>query len=65
MLMVKFPKADIARKDSDIDVAVVIPKLNGDWLDTTSSLRAFTWSIIREISGDTTIVIPLIIRAGS
>ena len=27
-----------ARKDSDIDVAVVIPKLNGDWLDTTSSL---------------------------
>ena len=34
-----------ARKDSDIDVAVVIPKLNGDWLDTTSSLWLATLNI--------------------
>ena len=34
-----------ARKDSDIDVAVVIPKLNGDWLDTTSSLWLATLTI--------------------
>jgi hypothetical protein len=34
-----------ARNDSDIDVAVVIPKLNGDWLDTTSSLWLATLNI--------------------
>ncbi len=34
-----------AHKDSDIDVAVVIPKLNGDWLDTTSSLWLATIDI--------------------
>ena len=34
-----------ARKDSDIDVAVVIPKLQGDWLDTTSSLWLATLDI--------------------
>ncbi len=27
-----------AHKDSDIDVAVIVPKLQGDWLDTTSAL---------------------------
>ena len=34
-----------AHKDSDIDVAVVIPKLKGDWLDTTSSLWLATIDI--------------------
>ena len=34
-----------ALKDSDIDVAVVIPKLQGDWLDTTSSLWLATLDI--------------------
>ncbi|WP_217760966.1 nucleotidyltransferase domain-containing protein [Segatella copri] len=34
-----------ARKDSDIDVAVVIPKLQDDWLDTTSSLWLATLDI--------------------
>ena len=34
-----------AHKDSDIDVAVVISKLKGDWLDTTSSLWLATIDI--------------------
>ena len=34
-----------AHKNSDIDVAVVIPKLKGDWLDTTSSLWLATIDI--------------------
>lgn len=34
-----------AHKDSDIDVAVVIPKLKDDWLDTTSSLWLATIDI--------------------
>lgn len=34
-----------ARKDSDIDVAVVVPKLQGDWLDTSSSLWLATLGI--------------------
>lgn len=34
-----------AHNDSDIDVAVVIPKLKGDWLDTTSSLWLATIDI--------------------
>lgn len=34
-----------AHKDSDIDVAVVIPKLQGDWLATTSSLWLATLGV--------------------
>ena len=34
-----------AHKDSDIDVAVVVPKLQGDWLDTNSSLWLATLGI--------------------
>lgn len=34
-----------ARKDSDIDVAVVVPKLQGDWLDISSSLWLATLGI--------------------
>lgn len=34
-----------AHKNSDIDVAVVIPRLKGDWLDTTSSLWLATIDI--------------------
>lgn len=34
-----------ARKDSDIDVAVIVPKLQGDWLDTTSSLWLATLDV--------------------
>ncbi len=36
---------DEARKDSDIDVAVVVPKLQGDWLDTNSSLWLATLGV--------------------
>lgn len=34
-----------ARADSDIDVAVVVPKLNGNWLDTSAKLWGATWDI--------------------
>ncbi len=34
-----------AREDSDIDVAVVIPKLKGDWLGTTSALWLATLDV--------------------
>ena len=34
-----------AHKDSDIDVAVIVPKLQGDWLDTTSSLWLATLDV--------------------
>lgn len=34
-----------ARKDSDIDVAVIIPKLQGDWLDTNSLLWLATLDV--------------------
>ncbi len=34
-----------AHKDSDIDVAVVIPKLQGDWLGTTSALWLATLNV--------------------
>ncbi len=36
-----------AHKDSDIDVAVIVPALgeNQDWLDTSSSLWGATWDI--------------------
>ncbi len=34
-----------ARKDSDIDVAIVVPKLQSDWLDTNSALWLATLSV--------------------
>ena len=34
-----------AHNDSDIDVAVVVPKLQGDWLDTSSFLWLATLGI--------------------
>ena len=34
-----------AHKDSDIDVAVIVPKLQGDWLDTNS----FLWLATLEV----------------
>ncbi len=34
-----------AHKDSDIDVAVIVPTLQGDWLDTTSALWLATLQI--------------------
>ncbi len=34
-----------ARQDSDIDVAVVVPKFEGDWLAISSSLWGVTWNI--------------------
>ncbi len=34
-----------ARKDSDIDVAVIILKLQGDWLDTNSLLWLATLDV--------------------
>lgn len=32
-------------KDSDIDVAVIVPKLQGDWLDTNVSLWLATLKV--------------------
>lgn len=37
-----------AHKDSDIDVAVVVPKLEGDWLKTC----AYLWSKVWDVSVD-------------
>ncbi len=34
-----------ARHDSDIDVAVIVPELKGDWLDTSAKLWGATWDI--------------------
>jgi len=34
-----------ANEDSDIDVAVVIPKINEDWLDLSSFLWKTSWKI--------------------
>lgn len=45
-----------ARKDSDIDVAVVVPKLQADWLDISSQL----WNKTRRIS---TLIEPVLIEA--
>lgn len=35
-----------AHTDSDIDVAVIVPKLDGDWLETTTNL----WLIAPKIN---------------
>ena len=45
-----------ARDDSDIDVAVVVPKLHADWLDTSAQL----WNETRHIS---TLSEPVVIDA--
>lgn len=45
-----------AHKDSDIDVAVVVPKLHADWLDTSAQL----WNKTRQIS---TLIEPVLIDA--
>ena len=46
---------DCARKDSDIDVAVVIPELNGDFLQTLTKL----WTASRKVS---TLIEPVLIE---
>lgn len=38
-----------AHKDSDIDVAIVVPELQGDWLATSSKLWGATWDIDTKI----------------
>lgn len=35
-----------ARKESDIDVAVIVPRLNGDWL----SLSSYLWHKVDDVS---------------
>lgn len=35
-----------ARKDSDIDVAVIVPKIDGDWL----TLSSFLWHKVDDVS---------------
>ena len=45
-----------AHKNSDIDVAVVVPKLHADWLDTSAQL----WNKTRQIS---TLIEPVLIDA--
>ena len=44
-----------ARQDSDIDVAVVVPKLQADWLDVSAQL----WNKTRHIS---TLIEPVLIE---
>lgn len=34
-----------ATKDSDIDVAVVVPHINGDWLTSSAALWKATWNV--------------------
>ena len=38
-----------AHKDSDIDVAVIVPKLNGNWLDLSSALWLATLKVNTDI----------------
>ena len=44
-----------ARPDSDIDIAVVVPRVNGDYLSTAASL----WRITMDIS---TLIEPVLIE---
>ena len=46
-----------ATQDSDIDVAVIVPKLKGDWLDTSSKL----WRATRKVN---TLIEPVIMEVG-
>lgn len=34
-----------ARRDSDIDVAVVVPEVKGDFLEASAALWALTWDV--------------------
>ena len=45
-----------ARQDSDIDVAVVVPVLHGDWLDVSAQL----WNKTRHVSA---LIEPVLIDA--
>lgn len=47
-----------ARPDSDIDIAVVVPRVNGDYLSTAASL----WRITMEVN---TLIEPVCINRGS
>ena len=47
----------IAREDSDIDVAVVVPKVEDDFLKTSSMLWMLTWNI-------NTLIEPVLIEEG-
>ena len=44
-----------AHKDSDIDVAVVVPQLHSDWWSTSTSL----WSLTRQVN---TLIEPVLIE---
>jgi predicted nucleotidyltransferase len=46
-----------ARQDSDIDVAVVVPKVEDDFLKTSSMLWMLTWNI-------NTLIEPVLIEEG-
>lgn len=46
-----------AREDSDIDVAVVVPKVEDDFLKTSSMLWMLTWNI-------NTLIEPVLIEEG-
>ena len=46
---------DCARKDSDIDVAVVVPELNGDFLQALTQL----WTASRKVN---TLIEPVLIE---
>ena len=39
-----------AREDSDIDVAVVVPEVNGDFLKESAKLWRITWDVDRRHS---------------
>ena len=45
-----------AHKDSDIDVAVIVPKIEGDWWQTSAKL----WGATRKVS---TLIEPVILEA--
>lgn len=38
-----------AGEDSDIDVAVVLPRFDGDWLEANASLWDSTWKVSTKI----------------
>ena len=46
-----------ANQDSDIDVAVIVPKLKDDWWETSSKL----WRATRKVN---TLIEPVIMEAG-
>ena len=46
-----------AHADSDIDVAVIVPKVAGDFLQTSSMLWTLTWNV-------NTLIEPVLLEAG-